>query len=52
MDTAGDVIQALCLALNIEDLPSTADFPDDMEHLHEILVKVSQYTLSSNGWEE
>ena len=40
MDMAGDIIQAICSALNIEDLQSTADFPDDMDHLHDILVKV------------
>ena len=40
MDLAGDVIQALANFLNIEDLNVTADFPDDMENLRQILIKV------------
>ena len=37
---AGDIIQALSGYLKIEDLQSTADFPDDMKVLSEILTKV------------
>ena len=40
MDIAGDIIQALCLFLNIEDLQVTADFPDEMDTLKNILIKV------------
>lgn len=40
MDLAGDLIQALSVFLNIEDLQVTADFPDEMEILKDILVKV------------
>ena len=40
MDLAGDVIQALAVFLNLDDLQTTADFPHEMEKLREILVKV------------
>ena len=40
VDLAGDLIQALANFLNIEDLNVTADFPDDMENLRQILIKV------------
>ena len=40
MDLAGDIIQNMCMFLNKEDLQSTADFPQQMEHLKEVLVKV------------
>ena len=40
MDLAGDVIQALCVFLNIEDLQVTADFPTEMDILKDILIKV------------
>lgn len=40
MDLAGDVIQALCQFLNIDDMQVSADFPDEMEKLRSILVKV------------
>ena len=40
MDLAGDVIQALAVFLNLDDLQSTADFPHEMEKLREVLVKV------------
>lgn len=40
MDLAGDVIQALCLFLNIDDLQVIADFPNEMASLQEILIKV------------
>ena len=43
MDLAGDIIQALANFLNIEDLNVTADFPDDMENLRQILIKVSYF---------
>ena len=40
MDLAGDIIQALCVFLNIEELQVTADFPDEMEILRQVLIKV------------
>jgi len=40
MDIAGDVIQALAGFLNLEDLQVIANFPDEMENLKQILVKV------------
>ena len=40
MDLAGDVVQALAVFLNLDDLQSTADFPHEMEKLREVLVKV------------
>lgn len=43
MDLAGDVIQALCQFLNIDDMQVSADFPDEMEKLRSILVKVDEY---------
>ena len=42
MDVAGDIVQALCSYLKIEDLQTTADFPDDMKVLSEILSKASR----------
>jgi Bardet-Biedl syndrome 2 protein len=43
MDLAGDIIQALCVFLKIEDLQVTADFPDEMDKLKDVLVKVDEY---------
>ncbi|KAK3104019.1 hypothetical protein FSP39_023716 [Pinctada imbricata] len=43
MDLAGDVIQSLCQFLNIDDLQVTADFPEEMEKLRQILVKVDEF---------
>ncbi|XP_071104819.1 BBSome complex member BBS2-like [Haliotis cracherodii] len=43
MDLAGDIIQALAVFLNLEDLMSTADFPVEMESLEQILKKVNEY---------
>ncbi|ELU16233.1 hypothetical protein CAPTEDRAFT_171644 [Capitella teleta] len=43
MDLAGDVIQALATFLNIEDLQSIAEFPEDMETLRQVLVKVDEF---------
>lgn len=43
MDLAGDIIQALCQFLNFDDLQVAADFPEEMEKLRQILVKVSPY---------
>ncbi|XP_074660116.1 BBSome complex member BBS2-like [Tubulanus polymorphus] len=43
MDLAGDVVQALCVFLHIDELQVTAEFPTEMEKLREILVKVDEY---------
>ena len=40
MDLAGDMIQNMCMFLNVEDLQSNADFPEEMERLREVLIKV------------
>ena len=46
MDLAGDIIQALCVFLNIEELQVTADFPDEMEILRQVLIKVHINSLT------
>ncbi|XP_060561390.1 Bardet-Biedl syndrome 2 protein homolog, partial [Ruditapes philippinarum] len=43
MDLAGDVVQAVANFLNLEDLHTTIDYPDEMERLREVLVKVDEY---------
>ncbi|XP_061177262.1 Bardet-Biedl syndrome 2 protein homolog isoform X1 [Saccostrea echinata] len=43
MDLAGDIIQSLCQFLNIDDMQVTADFPEEMEKLRQILVKVDEF---------
>ncbi|CAG5131089.1 unnamed protein product, partial [Candidula unifasciata] len=40
MSLAGDIIQSLAQFLNIDDLLTVADFPDELENLRQILVKV------------
>ena len=50
MDMAGDFIQALASFLNIEDLQVTADFPDEMEILREILVKACVQGIKLDKW--
>ncbi|KAH3884125.1 hypothetical protein DPMN_008096 [Dreissena polymorpha] len=40
MDLAGDVVQAVATFLNLEDLNTTIDFPEEMERLRAVLVKV------------
>lgn len=40
MDLAAEIIQSLSNFLNMEDLQVIADFPEDMEKLRQILVKV------------
>ena len=46
MDLAGDIVQALALFLNMDDLQTFADFPDDMEALRLVLVKVGIIRLT------
>ena len=40
MDLAGELIQTMGNFLNIEDLQSVADFPNEMERLRQVLEKV------------
>lgn len=40
MDLAGDIVQAIANFLNLDDLHTTIDYPEEMERLREILVKV------------
>lgn len=42
MDLAGDIIQALATFLGIEDLQTTAEFPDHLEELRGVLLKVDE----------
>ncbi|XP_063686264.1 Bardet-Biedl syndrome 2 protein homolog isoform X1 [Bolinopsis microptera] len=43
IDLVGDIVQALAASLNIENMTSTANFPDFIEKLKEVLVKVDEY---------
>lgn len=43
MELAGDLVQQLCGFLNIEELASTAEFPDEMEKLKEVLGQVDDF---------
>ena len=43
MDLAGDVVTALAAYLGLDDLATTAEFPDMMEELKELLIKVDEY---------
>lgn len=43
IDLVGDIVQALAASLNIENLTSTANFPDFIEKLKEVLVKVDEF---------
>lgn len=42
MDLAGDIIQALATFLGIEDLQTTAEFPNHLEELRAVLLKVDE----------
>eukprot|EP00112_Aurelia_sp_Birch-Aquarium-sp1_P014307 Seg308.11 transcript_id=Seg308.11/GoldUCD/mRNA.D3Y31 product="Bardet-Biedl syndrome 2 protein-like" protein_id=Seg308.11/GoldUCD/D3Y31 len=42
MDLAGSVVQALATFLGLTDLQSTADFPDHLEELRNILIKADE----------
>nr|BAJ93985.1 predicted protein [Hordeum vulgare subsp. vulgare] len=44
METAGDMIQDLCLFMDIQtDITSVAEFPLEMENLKEVLSKINNY---------
>merc|ERR1712107_879458 len=42
-DAAGEMIQDLCAHLQIEELESTASFPDEMEKFKAVLMRVDEY---------
>ncbi|RMX50842.1 hypothetical protein pdam_00003138 [Pocillopora damicornis] len=42
MDLAGDIIQALATFLGIEDLQTAAEFPEHLEELRAVLLKVDE----------
>ena len=46
MDLAGDTIQAMAAFLGIEDLQVTAEFPDEMVRLRDVLEKVDEFHTS------
>ena len=39
MDLCGDVIRALAEYLGLEDLPSSCDFPEDLEKVEQLLTR-------------
>lgn len=43
MDLAGDLVQALTLFLNLEDLNCIAEFPPLLSELQELLGRVNDY---------
>lgn len=43
LDVAGEMIQDLCAHLQIEELESTASFPDEMEKFKSVLMRVDEY---------
>merc|ERR1719326_2390052 len=43
LEVAGDIVQDLCTYLQITELESTADFPDEMEKFKSVLMKVDEY---------
>jgi Bardet-Biedl syndrome 2 protein len=43
MELAGDLVQDLCRYLNLDELESTATFPEDMEQLKGVLMRVTDY---------
>lgn len=40
MDIAGEVVHDLCQYLQVEELPSIANFPVEMEAFREVLTQV------------
>merc|ERR1719326_299561 len=43
LEVAGDIVQDLCTYLQITELESTADFPDEMEKFKAVLMRVDEY---------
>jgi Bardet-Biedl syndrome 2 protein len=49
MELAGLLVQSLLTYLNISDMQSSCDFPDELEILQQVLVKVnSSYKFTLN----
>ncbi len=42
MDVCGDIIQALVEYLNLEDLPSVCDFPEDFAKMEQLLASADE----------
>eukprot|EP00668_Euglena_longa_P011771 GGOE01014188.1.p1 GENE.GGOE01014188.1~~GGOE01014188.1.p1 ORF type:complete len:718 (-),score=178.66 GGOE01014188.1:160-2313(-) len=43
MEVAGEIIQDLCSFLTVQELESTADFPQEFEEFKKVLMKVDEY---------
>lgn len=43
MEVAGDLVQDLCSFMNIQDMESHAEFPQEMEELKGLIKKVNDY---------
>jgi len=43
IEVAGELIQDLCVFLQVTELESTANFPDEMEKFKQVLMKVDEY---------
>lgn len=43
MEIAGSLVQSLATYLNLNDLQVNCDFPDEMENLQQILLKIEQF---------
>jgi len=43
IDVAGEMVQDLCQYLQVNELESTANFPDEMEKFKSVLLKVDEY---------
>lgn len=46
IELAGDVLQDLCVALQITELESVAEFPQEMEAFRALLLKVDEYNAA------
>merc|ERR1719373_1272946 len=43
IEVAGELVQDLCAFLQVTELESTANFPDEMEKFKQVLMKVDEY---------
>lgn len=46
MELAGDILQDLCLALQVVELESIAEFPEEMELFRSVLLRVDEYNAT------
>ena len=46
METAGDIIQDLVAFMNLKDLESIADFPEEIENFKKIIKEVEDYNAA------